>query len=217
MAQGLAAVVLDKTTMVMGQGVFLVLGLVVGTLLVPLSLSMKKTMLGLLAVEIVAVGIFVLVQLQGVAGLAGRLASRFGFSPTTERQETLDGLDRSLAGFYRQRPRRLVLAVLCHCAAYTLGSVEIFLVLNFLGIPVSLLTAFVIESFGSAVKFASFMVPGSLGALEGGNMAIFHSFELGSATGLSYTLIRRVREATWALVGLVCFALLSARRRAPTP
>lgn len=216
-AQGLASVVLDKTTMVMGQGAFLVLGLAVGTLLVPISASMMKAMLILLGVEVLAVGGFVLFQIQGVAGLAGRLLARFGFSPTTERQETLDGLDRSLAGFYRRRPRRLAAAVLCHTLAYSLGSLEIYLVLNFLGIPVSLIAAFVIESFGSAVRFASFMVPASLGALEGGNMAIFHAFGLGGATGLSYTLIRRLREATWALIGYVCFAILSAQRRRPAP
>ena len=108
----------------------------------------------------------------------------------------------------------LVGAVLVHLLAWTVGSLEIYLVLNFLGLPVTLLTAVVMESFGAAVKFASFMIPGSLGALEGGNMAIFAAFGYGGAIGLSYTLVRRLREGTWATAGLLTLAALSAR---PTP
>jgi len=95
------------------------------------------------------------------------------------------------------------------------GSLEIYLVLNFLDIPVTLLTAVVLESFGAAVKFASFMVPASLGALEGGNVAIFAAFGLGGVVGLSYTLVRRLREGTWVLIGLGALALLSNRPPPP--
>ena len=213
--EGLASVVLDKTTTVLGQGLFLVLGLALATFLVPLSAPVMTAMVVLLAVETLAVGGFVLVQLYGMAGRGGRLLSRFGLGPSADRQEKLNGLDRSLAGFYRERPRRLLSAVLVHFIAYVVGSLEIYLVLTFLGIPVSLMTAVVMESFGAAVKFASFMVPASLGALEGGNIAIFAAFGLGGVVGLSYTLIRRLREATWVVVGLVAFAALSRRPRPP--
>jgi len=212
---GLASVVVDKTAMVLGQGCFLVLGLVLGALLVPLSAPVMTAMIVLLAVEAVAVGGFVLIQLHGAVGRGGRVLSRLGMGPSAERQEKLDGLDRSLASFYRDRPRRLLSSVLFHFLAYTVGSLEIYLVLSFLEIPVSLLTAVVIESFGAAVKFATFMVPGSLGALEGGNVAIFAAFGLGGVVGLSYTLIRRLREGAWVLVGLAALAFLSARAPAP--
>jgi hypothetical protein len=69
----------------------------------------------------------------------------------------------------------------------------------------------VLESFGAAVKFASFMIPNSLGALEGGNVAIFAAFGLGGGVGLSYTLVRRMREATWAAAGMIVLAALSGK------
>ena len=134
--------------------------------------------------------------------------------PNSSNQERLEGLDRALSRFYRAHRGRLVGAVLVHLLAWTVGSLEIYLVLNFLGLPVTLLTAVVMESFGAAVKFASFMIPGSLGALEGGNMAIFAAFGYGGAVGLSYTLVRRLREGAWAGAGLLALAALSAR---PTP
>lgn len=213
--QGLATVVADKTTMVVGQGCFLVLGLVLGAFLVPLSSPVMTAMAILLAVESLALAGFVIVQLRGLGGWSGRLLRRFGMAPSADRQEAFDGLDRSLASFYRERPRHLAAAVLFHFLAYVVGSLEIYLVLNFLDIPVSLATALVMESFGAAVKFASFMVPGSLGALEGGNVAIFAALGPGGVVGLSYTLVRRLREGAWVLVGLGALALLSSRPAAP--
>jgi len=168
----------------------------------------------LLGVEALAVTGFVMVQMLGTAGRGGRLLARFGMGPNSSNQERLEGLDRSLSGYYRDHRRRLVGAVLVHLLAWTVGSLEIYLVLNFLGLPVTLLTAVVMESFGAAVKFASFMIPGSLGVLEGGNMAIFAAFGYGGAVGLSYTLVRRLREGAWAGAGLLALAALSAR---PTP
>ena len=215
LSEGLASVVVDKTAIVLGQGLFLLQGLALGTWLVPTAAPVMTAMKVLLAVEALAVGGFVLIQLRGMAGRGGRLLGRFGFGPSAAGQEKLDGLDQALASFYRHRPARLLSAVLLHFVGYTVGSLEIFLVLNFLGLPVSFPTAVVIESFGSAVKFATFMVPASIGALEGGNVAIFAAFGLGGVVGLSYTLIRRLREAMWVLVGLTALALLSARPAPP--
>jgi len=214
MPEGLATVIVDKTAIVTGQGLFLVLGLVLARTVVPVSGPVITGMTILLGVEALAVTGFVVVQMLGTAGRGGRLLARFGMGPNSSNQERLEGLDRSLSGYYRDHRRRLVGAVLVHLLAWTVGSLEIYLVLNFLGLPVTLLTAVVMESFGAAVKFASFMIPGSLGVLEGGNMAIFAAFGYGGAVGLSYTLVRRLREGAWAGAGLLALAALSAR---PTP
>jgi putative membrane protein len=212
--EGLASVIVDKTTLVVGQGLFLIFGLTLARTVVPVSGPILTAMTVLLVVEALAVSGFVVVQLLGPAGRGGRLLARFGMGPSRRRQARLDGLDQSLATFYRRHRRRLAAGVLVHLAASTVGSLEIYLVLNFLGLPVSLLTAVVLESFGTAVKFASFMIPGSIGALEGGNVAIFAAFGLGGGVGLSYTLVRRLREITWAVAGMIALAALSGR---PSP
>ena len=209
--EGLASVIVDKTAIVLSQGVFLTVGLVLARTMVPASGALVTAMTFLLAVELLAVTGFLLVQLLGVAGRGGRLLARLGMSPSRSNQQRLEGLDQTLAAFYRGHRRRMVAAVLVHFTAWTVGCLEIYLVLNFLGLPVSLLTAVVLESFGAAVKFASFMIPNSLGALEGGNVAIFAAFGLGGGVGLTYTLVRRMREATWAALGMILLAALSGR------
>jgi putative membrane protein len=209
--EGLASVIVDKTAIVLGQGLFGLLGLVLACTVVPASGPIVTAMTVLLIVQALALAGFVAVQLMGAAGRGGRLLARFGMGPSRSRQERLEGLDRTLATYYRVRRRRLVAGVLVHFVAWTVGSLEIFLVLNFLGLPVPLLTAMVLESCGAAVKFASFMIPGSLGALEGSNVAIFAAFGYGGAMGLTYTLVRRLRELAWASAGMIALAALSGR------
>jgi hypothetical protein len=71
---------------------------------------------------------------------------------------------------------------------------------------VTLVTAMVIEAFATAIRFATFMVPASLGALEGGHVAMFAALGLGASAGLSFSLVRRIREATWVGIGFIALA-----------
>jgi uncharacterized protein (TIRG00374 family) len=208
--RGLASVIVDKTTITMGQTLFLAGGLLISLATAPAG-AMVAVMLALLALEVVAVGGFVLVQTRGVAGGTGRLLRRLGIGPGAAQQARLDDLDRALRRLYGVHGRRLALAVACHLVAWAVGGLEIYLVLRLLAVPVSLPAALAMESFGTAVKFASFMIPASLGALEGGNVAIFAAFGIGGELGLTYTLVRRLREAAWVALGLGALALLAPR------
>jgi uncharacterized protein (TIRG00374 family) len=206
---GLASVVVDKTTVVIGQAALLLGGVLLAGLLVPPPPGLLAAMAGLLAIEIVAVAGFVAVQLHGAAGRGGRLLSRFGVGLRAHHQARLEGLDRTVRETYEHHAMRVAGSVLCHFLGFALGGLEIYLVVRFLGIPISLPVALTIEAFSTGVKFISFMVPASLGALEGGNVAIFAAYGLGGATGLFYTLVRRVREIVWTAVGFVALNLLS--------
>jgi hypothetical protein len=92
-----------------------------------------------------------------------------------------------------------------------MGAFETWLFLRVLQIPASITTALVIETLGSAVRFATFFVPGSLGALEGANAAAFAALGLGAQAGLAFSLLRRLRQVVW--IGLGAFVLLLARAR----
>ena len=52
------------------------------------------------------------------------------------------------------------------------------------------------------------MASASLGALEGGYALTFAALGLGSTAGVSFSLIRRLREAAWIAVGLLALALI---------
>jgi putative membrane protein len=215
LALGLASVVVDKTTVVMGQAAFLAAGLVVALLALESSKTVTIAMAALLAVEILGVGGFALVQIRGGISGAGRILRRLGVGRAESHRELLCEVDVRLARLYRERHARVLLSALLHALGWAVGGLEIYLVLTLAGVPVSLATALILEAVGCAVRFATFMIPGSLGALEGGNVAIFAAFGLPGAAGLSFSLVRRLREATWALVGLGALAGFKSRPAGP--
>jgi uncharacterized protein (TIRG00374 family) len=208
---GLASVVVDKTTGVVSQVLMLLVGLLVGAAFLSLTRPLTLGMTGALAVQVLCVMGFVIAQLRGVVGGGGRLLAKLSMPPSRERQATLDGLDRALRAIYVDNARGLLASMACHFAGFTLGTLEIYLVVQLLGLPISLATAFAIGAFGTAVKFFSFMVPASLGALEGGNVALFIAFGLPGPVGLTYTLVRRLREIAWIAVGFLALNVLSTR------
>ena len=69
-------------------------------------------------------------------------------------------------------------------------------------------TATIIEALGTAVRFATFLVPASLGALEGGYVATFTALGLAPSAGIAFGLARRVRELVWIAVGFAAFAAI---------
>jgi len=211
MLDGFVSVIADKTTVVAGQVVFLALGLLAAFLVAPPAGRLLPIMVGLLVVEVLAVSGFALVQASGALGgggrLLGRLARRVGLGGAERFEQGLGDLDRALAALYRRRRRRLVAAAIVHAVAWATGGLEIYLVLSLLGTPAPLGIALIIDSFASGVKFASFMVPASLGVLEGGYVVFFEAFGLGAAAGLAYVLVRRLREITWAVVGFLALGV----------
>jgi putative membrane protein len=208
---GLASVVVDKTTGVVSQVLMLLAGLLVGAAFLSVASPLALGMSVALAVQVLCVMGFVIVQLRGAIGGGGRLLARLRMPPSRERQATLDGLDRALRAIYVDNSRGLFASMACHFMGFTLGTLEIYLVVQLLGLPISLATAFTIGAFGTAVKFFSFMVPASLGALEGGNVALFLAFGLPGPVGLTYTLVRRLREIAWIAVGFLALNVLSTR------
>ncbi|MBI4610491.1 MAG: flippase-like domain-containing protein [Candidatus Rokubacteria bacterium] len=206
--EGLASVIVDKTTITLAQGCFLVLGLGLAWVLFSLPSAFLHGMTGLLVIETLALGGFVIVQRRGIFGGGLKLLTGLGLAWGERHADKLHGLDRALAAFYRERRGRLCVSLLCHFLGWILGSLEAYLILYFLGIPISLTTAFVIEAFVAAVKFAAFLIPAGLGALEGGNVAVFAALGLGAGLGLSFALVRRLRELTWVTAGLIVLAFL---------
>jgi hypothetical protein len=168
----------------------------------------------LLVVEALAVGGFLGAQLGGLPGWASRLLSRFGAVGESTAEEFAATLQR----FYRSEWPRFALSIGFHLVGWLLGALEVLVILAVLHLPVTLTVATVIEALGSAVRFASFLVPANLGALEGANAGAFEALGLGAASGLAFSFVRRARQAVWIALGIVILVLMRWRdTRAPAP
>jgi glycosyltransferase 2 family protein len=210
--EAVLSVVVAKTTITLAQGVFLLLGIVTAWMAGLPDSSLLHGMMWLLALEVLALVGFVAAQMRGVFGPVQRWLARVGVG-LSRHTETGARVDRGLLRFYREEPRRLTLSIAFHFVAWLLGVVEVVLVLRFLGVPVSLTTATIIEAFGTAVRFATFLVPASVGAQEGGYVVTFVALGLPASTAVAFGLTRRVREIVWIIVGLVIFALMRSEVR----
>lgn len=213
LAESLPSLIVAKTTITIGQALFLLAGVIAGIAVLPSGSPLLLAMQWLLVAEIVAVLGFVLVQIGGALGYGGRLLQRLGLLGSGG--DTVREADRALATFYRQEPVRLALSTLFHFLGWALGALETWIILAALGIPVSLSTALVIDAIDSGIGFALFLVPLRLGVLEVGTVAVFTALGLGAPVGLTVSLVRRVREAAWAGIGFL--ALAGLRAEAPLP
>ncbi|MBI4610769.1 MAG: flippase-like domain-containing protein [Candidatus Rokubacteria bacterium] len=207
--ESLPSVIVAKTTITIAQGLFLLLGIVAAWGALPVNSPLMRAMQWLLALEVAAVGGFVLVQLKGGLAATSRGLAWLGFPLGKEHGQTLGRVNAGLSGFYKSQRRRLLLSIACHFLGWVFSALETYVILHFLDVPVSLTTATVIEAFGTGIRFATFLVPAHLGVLEGGHVAIFLALGLEAATGLSFSLVRRVREAAWIGLG---FTVLAERR-----
>jgi len=202
--QAAASMVVDTTVGVATQLVFVITGVV---LLVFRStdhaalLVAWATLIGISAF-IVAVATFVLLQHRSMFGKFARLARRLlpanwlsGFAGSASAiDDAVVAVYRSGLAFWRSNLLRLV--------GWAAGAGEIWLVMKFLGQPLDVIDAFILESLTSGVRAAAFMVPGALGALEGSFVLFGALFGLPAETALAVSLSKRVRELILGLPGL---------------
>ncbi len=198
-AESIPSIVIAKTTITIAQALFLLIGIALAWSALDVDSRIVRWMLGLLAVEVAAVAGFFGAQVSGLVARAGRLLTSFGVVDDASRATQLD---EALRGYYRREWRRCALSVAFHLAGWLLGALEAFVMLWALGIDASAVTATVIEALGSGVRFATFLIPASLGAFEGANAAAFNALGFGAGAGLAFSLVRRARQIVWVIVGI---------------
>jgi hypothetical protein len=91
------------------------------------------------------------------------------------------------------------------------GTGEIWLVMHSLGQPIGVVDAYILESLGSGVRAATFMLPGALGALEGSYILFGAMFGLPADTALAISLSKRVRELAFGVPGLLLWQYVEGR------
>ena len=207
--ESVPSIVIAKTTSTLAQTLFLLLGLLLAVTVVPVDPRVVSAMVVLLGLETLLVGGFLATQLAGFVRRAGRLLAWSGLIAESAHAERLDA---NLRLFYRKRWRRFLLSIACHLCGWILGILEVAVMLVVLEIPAGAGTAAVIETLGSGVRFAGFLVPGGLGVLEGAYTGVFAVLGLGAGAGLAFSLVRRARQIAWIGVGLL--VLIAARVQA---
>ncbi|HEY7243127.1 MAG TPA: lysylphosphatidylglycerol synthase domain-containing protein [Xanthobacteraceae bacterium] len=167
-----------------------------------------------------AVAAFVLLQHRGLfhgsAKLTRRLLPRQWLSLWMAGASEID--DAVVAAYRSGHP--ILGATVLQLFGWASSVGEIWLVMQALGQPLSVVDAYILESLVSGVRAATFMIPGALGALEGSFVLFGAVFGLPSETALAISLSKRVRELALGLPGLFVWHWMEGhhllRRSAPT-
>jgi len=203
--QATASLIIHKGLMVMSLVLYIFLSLA----LVPFVMPVGGFRLGLLlacAVILTGAGVaFVVLQHRNPCVLLIRLLERWGKCPAflKARKEELASLDAAMAGFYNRYPGKSALAFLFLFLNWLVQGVEVYLIFHLLGQSVEWQLALCLDALAMLFTALGFMIPVQLGVQDGGNVLLALGFRLGAAVGLAFSILRRIREAFWLLVGLV--------------
>jgi putative membrane protein len=203
-AQAAASMVVDTTVGVVTQLVFVITGV---TLLVTRSTEHAAVLVAWvvsigIGIFFVAIAAFVLFQHRSMFVMFAKLAR--GLLPEkwlSSFAGSASAIDVAVVATYRSG-FPFLRANLLRLVGWAAGTGEIWLVMQCLGQPLGAIDAFILESLGSGVRAAAFMVPGALGALEGSFVLFGALLGLPAETALAISLSKRVRELLLGLPGL---------------
>lgn len=111
-------------------------------------------------------------------------------------------IDQDIRNFYLEHPVKFFQSILFNFLAWFGGVIEILLFMRFLGLESSFAAALTIETFSLFINNLAFFVPARLGVGEGGRVLLFIALGYPPSSGMSYGIIRRIRETVWVGFGL---------------
>jgi putative membrane protein len=214
----IASVVLAKTVNMIGLTAFLAAGCVL-MLEAPQLPASYKTVAGI-GLGGVGLGtlLFFAVQRLKLSSLVGKFVSARGIAIwLADILHHVEEVEDRFIDFYTHNRARLATAVVLASLNWIIGAVEIYATLWFLGHPVSIWDAWMIESVAQMVKAATFFIPSSLGAQEGAFLFMVSALTGSPPLGIAVAVVRRFRELVWIgsgfLMGTV-YSLTPASARA---
>lgn len=194
-----ASVILDKLSEGMSQLVFAMLGL--GILIAAHGVS-DLALAITSALAIISIAVICVVAVQRVGGFDGAERWLLGVCSRIHPRapDALASVAETIRSSGRLRP--FALSAGQHLTAWCIGSGETWLALRFMGHPIGVPTALAIESLGSVITAAGFIVPGAIGVQESGYMAIGTALGLPVELGLAMSLVKRARQILLGLPAL---------------
>ena len=205
-AQAASSVIVDTTVGLVTQLIFVLSG--VALLLMRStdrnSLLVAGTVLLAMGVLFVAIAAFLVLQHRGLFAGSAKFARRLMPGKWLS--------DDAVVATYRNRSVMLR-ASLLRLVGWAAGAGEVWLVMQSLGQPIGVVDAYILESLGSGVRAATFMVPGALGTLEASYVLFGAMFGLPADTALAISLSKRVRELALGVPGLLFWQCIEGRYR----
>lgn len=201
-AIGGASVVVDLTVAVASLIFFSFAGVAVLVANALPGYFLMQLLPGLLLFSLAVCGFYVAQRRGMFLALARRIERLNGTGVTSELSSNAARLDRHITEIY-QRRGDFWYAFAVRLVGWIIGTGEVWLALHYLGHPVTLVDALMLESLVQAIRSAAFLIPGALGIQEGAFMLLGASIGIPPQTGIALSLVKRVRELSLGIPALL--------------
>jgi uncharacterized membrane protein YbhN (UPF0104 family) len=215
--RAVSAVTLYRMIFSLGHLMFLLVGIlgVLVALELPPSIRLLLITVGLILLAIISIllsghrrGVFERIYMRAQRlRVLDRLIKRIPVN-----QESLRQMDELIMNVYHKRKGNFYGAIGCEFFGRCCMSLEIFLILRSIGLPVDLAQAFFLFLTFSILINLFLAVPYNLGVREGGFYFALESLALPPMIGVYLGIVMRIREFFWYLVGLGFIALAGLRK-----
>jgi uncharacterized membrane protein YbhN (UPF0104 family) len=205
MPVGLATVIVAALAEAVGQIVFIAGALMFSLGMIPEAEHLFWPIVGGFTLALALAGGFFFVQTRRPFSYLWRAAARFEIGPIRryEVKEAADEADSILLDFYARHRWRLIFSCICYLVAWSLGPVEIYILLKLLHQPATMRVALLVEGIGLLIERATFLIPAKLVSQEGGKALILAMLGYPAGIGFAVGFLRRIKEMVWVLLGLL--------------
>jgi hypothetical protein len=215
-AEATSAVLIDKASIAFAHLMLVVSGAFLLAWRIPLPETLKIAMI--LSGSLLAVGIvlFMLIQKHGLLGAVFRWmrSHHLGGAGIRKLAENTSAVDEAFRLFYRDRRRDLAFSVGWHLSAFMIGIFQVWLFFVLVHQPISLIEISSIWLIGLWFDLLVFVVPMSLGTLEGSRIVTFRAIGFQAVEGMTYGMVLRLGQLSCAILGLLGYAVLTFRQAA---
>jgi putative membrane protein len=213
-----AATIVDFTIGVLTQAVYTIVGI---ALLLPVARAKGSSLNGalVLAAALLVAGVVALYMIQRgrmLQKVAKVIQTALAGSMSAMAEQLHSGaqaIDSAIQDIYNQHGN-LLRSIGWRMFTWLLHTGETWMIMYFLGAPVSWAEALILESLGTAVRNAAFPVPAGLGAQEGGFLLLGAALGIPPPVCLALSLAKRARELIVGLPALAAWAWLEGRKTA---
>jgi putative membrane protein len=158
-------------------------------------------------------GGFYFVQRESGRRVFNFILSRLNIDAKWDVLGTVDAVYQSLSVIYARRSN-LAASTQVHIIGWLIGVGEVWFALAWMGHPVSLGDALVIESLTQAVRAGAFMIPSAIGAQEAGLVLLCGIFGVPPDEALALSLIKRAADVIVGVPGLIALQVMESGRLA---
>ena len=215
MVHGLSSIIIENLTYTIGV-IFVVIS---GLALFMANFSTKSSVrwMGMIMsvsmlVVLIAGQYLISRRVLAFSKMAKWLARRTDINWFRSQAESIEATETRIHDFYKRRGKTFYIVLALDLAANLVNIFEVYLILYFIGVNVTLMISYIIEVMMKVVNILFFFVPGQIGVLEGGNAIVFKALGLAASAGVTLSLIEKIRTIFWGGYGLVIWSRAFQKR-----